>query len=87
MRHAGVDRGSVEIASSDSESENNDNKLASESRKKEILSNEAIFKKLKSNVAARSNLASIHAARSHKYGHIHFGPKSWYKESNNISKN
>ena len=89
VRHAGVDRGSVEILSSDSsdnEDQSSDTKLSSESRKKEIISNEAIFKKLKNNVAARSNLASIHAARSHKYGHIQFGPKSWYKESNNISK-
>ena len=31
-------------------------------------------------------MASIHAARAHKYGHIQCGPKSWYKESNNISK-
>ena len=86
VRNAGVDRGSVEIVSSDSESHSNDTKLASANRKKDVLSNEVVFKKLKNNIAARSNLASIHAARDHKYGHIQFGPKSWYKESNNISK-
>ena len=30
-------------------------------------------------------MSSIHAARAHKYGQVQFGPKSWYKESNNIS--
>ena len=49
---------------------------------KHILS---IFKKLKDNIAARSNLSSIHAARAYKYGYVQFGPKSWYKESSNIS--
>ena len=55
-------------------------------RKKEILSNEKIFKKLLNNPTARTNLASIHAARSHKYGHVQFGPKKWYKEATNVSK-
>ena len=31
-------------------------------------------------------MSTIHSARSHKYGHVQFGPKSWYKESNNISE-
>ena len=46
-----------------------------------MLNDEALFKKLKSNIAARSKLSSIHAARAYKYGHVQFGPKSWYKES------
>ena len=37
VRNAGVDRDSVEIVSSDSESHSNDTKLASESRKKDSL--------------------------------------------------
>ena len=53
---------------------------------KEMLNDEALFKKLKNNIAARSKLSSIHAARAYKYGHVQFGPKSWYKESNNISE-
>ena len=55
MRHAGVDWGTIEILSSDSsnsEARSSDTKLSSESRKKEISSNEAIFKKLKNIVAA-----------------------------------
>ena len=51
-----------------------------------MLNDEALFKKLKSNIAARSKLSSIHAARAYKYGHVQFGPKSWYKESVNISE-
>ena len=66
MRNAGVDRGSVEIGSSDSESHSSDSKVVSKSRKDKIISDEALFKKLKNNVTARSNFASIHAARSHK---------------------
>ena len=57
MRNAGVDRGSVEIGSSDSESNSSDNKVVSKSRKDKILSDEALFKKLKNNVTARSNFA------------------------------
>ena len=30
-------------------------------------------------------MSSIHAARAHKYGQVQFGPKSWYKESSNVS--
>ena len=77
MRNAGVDRGSVEIVSSDSESqEQDDGKIVNNSRKKEVLSDEDIFKKLKNSIAARTSLASIHAARSHKYGHHQFSQKS-----------
>ena len=77
VQNAGVDRGSVEIVSSDSESqEQDDDKIISKNRRKEVLSDEDIFKKLKNSVAARTSLASIHAARSHKYGHHQFGPKS-----------
>ena len=77
VQNAGVDRGSVEIVSSDSESqEQYDGKIVNKNRKKEVLCDEDIFKKLKNSVAARTSLASIHAARSHKYGHHQFGPKS-----------
>ena len=72
MQNAGVDRGSVEAISSESESTSSESESTSKRRKK---SDEALFKKLKNNVTARSNLASIHAARSHKYGHVQFGPK------------
>ena len=75
MQNAGVDRGSVVAISSESESTSSESESTSKRRKKEMLSDEALFKKLKNNVTARSNLASIHAARSHKYGHVQFGPK------------
>ena len=45
-----------------------------------------MFKKLLNSPAERTNLASIHAARSHKYGHVQFGPKIWYKEAEHVSK-
>ena len=51
-----------------------------------MSSDSLVFKKLKNNISARSNLSAIHSARSHKYGHVQFGPKSWYKESSNISE-
>ena len=41
---------------------------------------------MKNNITARSDLSSIHAARSHKYGHVQFGPKKWYKESVHVSE-
>ena len=85
MQNAGVDRGTGEIVLNDSESSSNDEYHSSKKHKKHILSNEILFKKLKDNIAARSNLASIHAARAYKYGYVQFGPKSWYKESSNIS--
>ena len=50
------------------------------------MSSRKSLKKLQSNPAARANLASIHAARSHKYGHAQFGPKIWYKEAEHVSK-
>ena len=45
-----------------------------------------MFNKLKKNPSDRANLASVHAARSHKYGHVLLGPKNWYKESVNVLK-
>ena len=41
---------------------------------------------MKNSISARSSLSAIHAARSHKYGHVQFGPKTWYKDSENISE-
>ena len=88
MQNAGVDRGSVENISSESESlsESSEDNISDRKRRKKIISDEALFKKLKNNSAARTKLSSIHSARSHKYGHVQFGPKSWYKESVHISK-
>ena len=85
VQNAGVDKGSGEIFPSDSDS-SSESSSSDSNRNKEIVSNEKIFKKLLNNPAARSNLSSIHAARAHKYGHVQFGPKNWYKESVNISK-
>ena len=76
VQNAGVDRGRVEIDLSDSESLSNADDITNDNRRKQILSDEALFKKLKNNIAARSNLSSIHAARVHKYGHVQFGPKT-----------
>ena len=42
---------------------------------------EQIYEKLQTDPLARSRLENLHAAKAHKYGHAHFGPKSWYKES------
>ena len=86
MKNAGVDRGSVELVPTESSGSSSEDNLISKLRKREIRSNEAFFKKLKNNPSARSSLASIHSARSYKYGHVHFGPKSWYKESSNVSE-
>ena len=47
---------------------------------------EEVYEKLCANPLARSRLENLHAARSHKYGHAHFGPKTWYKESTNLAK-
>ena len=47
---------------------------------------EEVYKKLCANPGARSRLENLHAARAHLYGHAHFGPKGWYKESTNIAK-
>ena len=74
----------VELSESDSQSHDDDK--TSSIRNKKLLSDESLFKKLKNNPSARSKLSSIHAARAHKYGHVQFGPKSWYKETVNISE-
>ena len=86
VQNAGVDRGNVEIVCSDNESLNNESKSNDTKRNKQIMTNEALFKKLRNNPSARSNLSVIHSARSHKYGHVQFGPKSWYKECENVSE-
>ena len=88
VQNAGVDRGSVEIdlEDSDSDSSSSEDSLTKSKRSKEVVSNEAVFKKLKNNPAARASLSSIHAARTFKYGHVQFGPKSWYRESANVSE-
>ena len=85
VQNAGVDGGNVKIVLSDSESMSNEDNHNNESLKKEILSDEFLFKKLKNSIAARSHLSSIHTAKAHKYGHVQIDPKSWYKESSNIS--
>ena len=46
---------------------------------------EQVFKKVQTDPLARSRLENLHAARAHKYGHAHFGPKSWYKESTSLA--
>ena len=85
MENAGVDKGSVEgdISNSDNQIEDNssDSIGIDSIRRKRVVDSETMFKKLKKNPTARANLASIHSARSHKYGHVQFGPKNWYKES------
>ena len=92
VQNAGFDRGNVEVDASDSSSssnsdDSNKDDLVSILRKKEILSDEALFKKLKNNIAARSKLSSIHAARAHKYGHVQFGPKNGTKSQLIFRKN
>ena len=47
---------------------------------------EKIYKKLKGDPLARSRIEHLHAARAHKYGHAHFGPKYLFKESVNVAK-
>ena len=88
VQNAGVDRGSVEIGLDEckTDSSSSDDSLTKSKRNKEIVNNEVVFKKSKNNIAARASLSSIHAARAYKYGHVQFGPKSWYKESANISE-
>lgn len=81
-----MDRGSVGVELSESDSTSHDDDNNSSIRNKKLLSDELLFKKLKNNPSARSKLSSIHAARAHKYGHVQFGPKSWYKETVNISE-
>ena len=87
VRNAGVDRGSDEIELSERGSQSQDDDDRVSNLNKEMLNDKALFKKLKSNIAARSKLTSIHTARTYKYGHDQFGPKSWFKEFVNISEN
>ena len=47
---------------------------------------EFMFNKLRKDPVARSRLENIHAARAHRYGSAHFGPKFWYKENHAIAK-
>ena len=47
---------------------------------------EKIYKKLVGDPLARARIENLHAARAHKYGHAHFGPKFWYKESINLAQ-
>ena len=73
-----MDRGSVEVdvSETDSSSSDSDENIDRKHRKKRVRNEEALFKKLKNNIAARSNLYSIHSGIAHKYGHVQFGPKS-----------
>ena len=47
---------------------------------------EFMFNKLRKDPVSRSRLENIHAARAHRYGAAHFGPKFWYKENPAIAK-
>ena len=47
---------------------------------------ELMFNKLRNDPIARSRLENIHAARAHRYGSAHFGPRFWYKENPAIAK-
>ena len=42
------------------------------------------FDKLKENPLERSSLEKVHAARAHRYGITHLGPKKWYQENQNL---
>ena len=86
VQNAGVDSGSVQHDESEDENQSSEDKSNESVSKKELISNEALFKKLKSSISARSSLSAVHAARAHKYGHVQFGPKTWYKDSENISE-
>ena len=91
VQNAGVDRGSVGVGLTHSESTSSSDSTSYDEcvdvkHKQKNCSDEALFKKLKNNITARSDLSSIHAARSHKYGHVQFGPKKWYKESVHFSE-
>ena len=52
----------------------------------ESIKYEFMFNKLRKDPVARSRLENIHAARAHRYGAAHFGPKFWYKENHAIAK-
>ena len=54
---------------------------------KEMLNDKALFKKLKSNIAARYKLTLIHATRAYNYGYDPFDPKLCFEEFANISEN
>ena len=43
------------------------------------------YDRLRQNPLDRSPLENVHAARAHRYGMAHFGPKHWYKESPNLA--
>ena len=47
---------------------------------------EKVYQKLDNDPNARSRLENLHAARAHKYGYAHFGPKNLFKESTNVAK-
>lgn len=59
---------------------------SSPARNSEAENDEMWFFKLRSDPTARSRLENVHAARSHKYGSAHFGPKNWYKEAVAVAK-
>ena len=62
-------------------SENFQNKIlslleaANKNKDFDVAHYEEVYKKLCANPVARSRLENLHAARAHKYGHAHFGPK------------
>ena len=60
--------------------------LGSSSAETEAEKIKKLFEKLKNDPLARSRLENLHAGRAFKYGNTHFGPKSWYRESPNVSK-
>ena len=70
-----MDKGSVEgdVGNSDSQAEVNS---SDSNRKKKVVDSEKMFRKLKKNPAARVNLASVHSARSYKYGLSNLGQKT-----------
>ena len=49
--------------------------------------NRLTFEKLRKNPVERSRLENIHAARGHRYGTVHLGPKKWYQDIWNLSLN
>ena len=51
----------------------------------DVDKNRLAFDKLVQNPAERSRLENIHAARGHRYGTAHLGPKSWYQNTQNLS--
>ena len=47
---------------------------------------EKVYKKLEKDPLSRSRLENLHAARAHKYGYAHFGPKRLFRESTKLAK-